>query len=224
MASGERVAAGPFRGARFTWPCYQDAPCTLGTYEMELAPAIERLIGRGFDRVIDIGAAAGVYVVGLGHRLPEAEFIAYEAQDDVRATLARNVKANGMEARVSLRGYCRPGDLAADLDGRRTLVVVDVEGFEVELLDLRAAPGLASATILVETHDFCAPGCTPLLRGRFEGTHEVTAVTSRRRTLGDFPYRWMTRLGSKLRAAAMRQMCEYRPGTQEWLVMEPRDR
>src|SRR5260221_3076590 len=75
FASGQRVVRGPFAGATFTWPAYQDAPCTLGTYEMELAPVIERLATSGFDRVIDIGAAAGIYVVGFAHRLPQAKLI-----------------------------------------------------------------------------------------------------------------------------------------------------
>jgi hypothetical protein len=223
LASGQRIVRGPFKGAKLLWPACHDAPYTLGTYELELAEVIERLIAAEFDHIIDIGAAAGVYVIGFAQRCPRAKVTAYEALPEMRETLLKNIQANGVEERVSIRGMCEPADLATNLNSAgRTLLIIDVEGYEIHLLDPQQVPGLQNATILVETHDFCVPDCTDHLRNRFATTHQVTTYTSRQRTLEDFPYRWMTHFGPPMRRAAIRQMCEYRPGTQQWLLLEPK--
>ena len=59
-------------------------------------------------------------------------------------------KDNGV--RVDVRGTCSPRDLLQRLPGARPLLVVDVEGFELELLG-EAAPRLNHAMMIVEVHD-----------------------------------------------------------------------
>jgi hypothetical protein len=95
-----------------------------------------------------------------------------------------------------------------------------VEGYEEVLLDPAAVEGLRRCHILVETHDVLRPGLTATLSRRFAGTHAITTIAARDRTLTDFAARtWAARLmPAELR---LRAVCEGRPGPMAWLWMEP---
>jgi hypothetical protein len=62
--------------------------------------------------------------------------------------------------------------------GRGTVVLAEVEGAEFELLDPGSAPRLADSDILVEIHDFVAPGIEMTLRDRFAGSHDIRVIES----------------------------------------------
>ena len=193
---GLTVSGGPFAGLT-----YPDAtptslvPKLLGVYERELHPAIEAAIAARPDRIVNVGAADGYYAVGFARRLP-APVVAYEADPQQRALLARVAAANGVE--LTIRGA------AERLPEDAGLVVMDCEGCEAVLLD--PAP-LRTATVIVELHDFVAP--TDHLIARFAATHEVELVA----TGPQPPHR-----GSPLALA----LSEYRPGPMRWAVMIPR--
>ena len=50
-----------------------------------------------------------------------------------------------------------------------------------------AVPGLRRVDLLVEMHDIVRKGCSPTLRGRFEGSHQIDVIATRRRQVADFP-------------------------------------
>ena len=58
------------------------------------------------------------------------------------------------------------------------MVVSDCEGFEGELFASRPIPGLATATLVIETHDVFRPGTTDRLKGALGPTHELTEIPS----------------------------------------------
>lgn len=184
------VLAGPFAGLRLGDGDFygRNVNKILGAYELEITPAIERLITHHPDRVIDIGAADGYFAVGLARRLPEARVIAFDSAPIARSLTRRLAALNGVSGRITLRGACTPSVLRDALAGAaRPAVLCDCEGYEDVLMDPSAVPALRSAMILVELHDMFAPGVTRRIRERFAATHAVDEFVARPRAPADAP-------------------------------------
>ena len=222
--SRHRVAAGPFAGMEYVESSNGSAfiPKILGIYERELTPSIEAACADRPDRIVDLGAAEGYYAVGLARRNPQAHVIAFEMEENGRKLLTEMVARNDLADRVEIRGLAEPPDLQAALEGAaRPLVVCDVEGYEMVLLDPVRVPGLRGARILVELHDFIKRGSGQKIEDRFSGTHRVTRVWGEPRSSDEFPYRTIfTRLMP--RAYLDWSVSEWRPELMSWLWMEPR--
>ena len=218
LVSGGRVMQGPFRGLKIVVdPVTVDWPKVLGTYERELHPVLEAVVADAPSAVVNIGAAEGYYAVGLAVRCPLARSIAFETRPGMRTHVEAVALQNGAADRVEVKGWCGPTELAQALaDHPRALVVVDIEGGEVELLDPAVIPGLAGCRLLVEEHDAIRPGCSRTLIDRFTPTHVVRVIPEEVRRDADLPVRWPL-LGRWLR----RMMREGRPGPQSWLYMVP---
>jgi hypothetical protein len=184
------VLAGPFAGMAYITGSSGSAflPKIVGTYEMELAPAIGAIAAGGHDVIVDIGAAEGYYAVGLARANVNAKVIAFEAHKPARHLLKKLARLNGVESRIELRGYCGVDDLAAAIaSAQRPAVICDCEGGEMQLLDPVRVPALSRAAILVELHDWAVPGITAAMRERFEKTHEIELIEERLRSAVDLP-------------------------------------
>lgn len=220
-AAGGRVHAGPFRGLRLAPRPY--LPHLLGTYESELHEALEALCHRSWARIVNVGGGNGFYVAGLGLRVPDAELVVFEleasAREVIRATLARN----GLADRARVLGAAEPTGLQAACTGEGPmLVVMDVEGAEMELTDTANVPALRRATILVETHEFARPGCRERIEMRFTASHSVVAIETRERTIDDFPAGLSPLVRRVAEARCAEAVQEWRPERQAWLLLEPR--
>lgn len=226
LAARDTVVSGPFVGMRLDLSPVSSRHLlgyVLGTQEMELGRIVESAIARNHGRVINLGAADGYYAVGLARRLPQAEVVAFEALAALHPVLQRVARLNEVEGRILLRGLCRTADLENELrlaGGRGALVVADVEGCEVELLDPTRVPSLRRADILVETHDLFVPRCTEILVERFRATHRIERVVARPRTMADFPAGFLPLMTRVMPRTALELMHERRPDTQNWLWME----
>jgi len=175
-----QVLSGPFQGLR-----YIDAivwgpitPKWLGSYEIELGPVIEEIVGRGYESILDIGCAEGYYAVGLAYRSPRARVYAYDTAFLSRRQTRRLARLNSLENRVAVLRYCGSREIARRVSGR-SLVFCDIEGFERTLLDPAACPSLMRVDILVEIHEGSWPQSTlELLHGRFDATHAIVEVAA----------------------------------------------
>ena len=221
--TGGRVLAGPFAGMRYAHHSHGSVyiPKLLGIYERELSASVEAICALAPDRIIDAGAAEGYYAVGLALRLPSTQVIAYEMEAAGRTFLAEMVSLNGVEGRVEIRGKAEPAELQAALEGTaRPLVVCDVEGYELVLLDPGAVPALRGTHILVELHDFVHQGLSETIEQRFAPTHRVTRIWQEERESSEFPYATTyTRLLPK--TYLNRTVTERRPERMSWFWMEP---
>jgi len=218
------VYAGPFKGMHYIRAAFYSAyiPKLLGIYEKELNGAIAEACGVGLQRVVDVGAAEGYYAVGLARLLPDAKVVAYEMTVQGQALLREMCRINDVASRVDIRGRCdRPELQALLVDGLRTLVVCDCEGFEAILLDPLRVPSLSNAWILVEVHDFVLPGLKEELTDRFSATHDVQLIASQPREASEYPFHsfYSDTLPQSYRAWAV---SEWRPGTMYWLWMRPK--
>lgn len=216
------VLSGPFKGLRY--PAYgigsEYFPKLLGTYELELHPALANLATEAFSTLIIVGAGEGYYVGGLARIFPEARIVSFEGDPEGQAAVAEMAMANGFHDRLDNRAFCGPDDLRAALPSSgRTLLVMDVEGGERQLLAPEDIPALAGSTIVVEVHDCFEPGLDDLLRQRFQATHHCEDIPSRPRTLED------TRSlspGDAEDASLLPLMDEVRPARMRWFVLTPR--
>ena len=223
-AARQRAIAGPFRGMRIELSPLSSRHLLgyiLGSQELELREAIEQIVARGYPTILNIGAADGYYAVGLAVRLRQARVEAYEALPELHPLIARTAVVNGVGKRVAIGGACTASLLRSRLQAVESpaLVLMDIEGGEIELLDPAKVPELVGADILVETHDAFVAEATETLMGRFNATHEIACYAARRRVLADFPAGFLPRLKRWFPGLAVELMNERRTGLQRWLLM-----
>lgn len=219
---GTRLRYGPFAGMDYPSKSIGSAlaPKLLGTYELELLPFLQLIRTSSYDVVIDIGAAEGYYAVGLCMLCPSCRVIAFESERSGQTLIQSLADRNDVSKRTTVRGCCRVADLNASLTGAgKSLVMIDAEGAEHELLDPAAVPSLASSDILVEVHEFIVSGITQILRERFQTTHTIQEVASRNRSFNDAP-RWFQFLAKVIPGHRLhRSLDEGRPAPMKWMYM-----
>jgi hypothetical protein len=222
-AHGLRVQTGPFTGMAFPRFAVERGVFVvaqlLGAYERELHPGIAAVVASRPEVVLDIGASDGYYAVGLARALPEARVIAYEMADFPARVCRALAAENGVADRVDVRGECRVADLAG-LPSRGLFLLCDAEGAEDELIDPQRAPALRAARLVVEIHDFAAPGVGERVRDRFSATHDIETVHSTRRHTSDYPLlEAVPGIDYMDRELAV---SEFRHSPISWLLMTPR--
>jgi len=220
-ATAGRVYSGPFTGLALAPNPF--LPHLLGTYERELHAVIDALCARPWRRIVNVGGGNGFYIAGFGRRVADAELVVFDLDPAARAVIARTVERNALSARTQVLGAADAAGLEAACHGTGpTLVVMDVEGAEVELTDLNNVPSLRRATILVETHDVLRAHCRDTIVARYAPTHVIQSIATVRRTLEDFPRALAPTLRLVAPARCLGAVLEPRGGPQEWLVLEPR--
>ena len=188
--TGNVVASGPFLGMKYVDSGIGSRllPKILGTYELELRPVIEEVCKRSFDVIIDVGAAEGYYAVGMALRSPGAKVIAFETEINGQNLIKKLADINGVADRVFARGFCDSKSLSDSIpDGKKCLIIMDIEGAESDLLDNAIIPKLNNCHILVEIHECVVPGVGEIISNRFKNTHKITEIKERARTAKDFP-------------------------------------
>jgi hypothetical protein len=219
-----QVQDGPFAGMRYIQEAIGSAyiPKLLGMYERELNPYIEKICQLDTSHIIDIGAGEGYYAVGIAYRDPAKCVIAFEMEQEGRQSITDMARLNAVTDRVEILGKCELGDLAKALSHSQTPVVIcDVEGYELNLLDPDKLALLQKAYILVELHDFIHPGLTETLRDRFSATHKIEHIWQTERHRSEFPY---SNIYTKCLPTSYLDwaVSEWRPEKMAWFWMEPK--
>jgi len=201
---GNKVLAGPFAGmvlpADKSWRDGDFMPKLIGSYESNLREALARAVKREPVTVINVGCAEGYYAVGLARLLPHATVYAFDIATEAGVICARAAGENGVAQRVIVDGRCTTEHLTKMMENPgRTLLVMDCEGAERELLDPARVSGLAKCDVIVETHgaDIIAE-----LEARFRSSHEVNRIAQGGRDPNEVP--------------ALRQLAE----SDRWLLVD----
>lgn len=221
---GARVQRGPFRGMRYVSDhvCNALTSKLVGTYELEIADWIERLVARNYPTLLNIGAAEGYYAVGFARRCAGMRVVSFERYPHYRVLQAEIARRNGVAGRVNIEGWCDIASLRPHLAGPDyPLLIVDIEGGETTLLDPDQLPALRQCPMLVELHEWEEPAAD-ILRTRFSASHQIEERWTRPRTAGDLPttWRWATRVLRTDRF--IRALAEHRAGPMRWFLLEPR--
>jgi hypothetical protein len=189
------VADGPFAGMRYIdrSTCGALTPKLVGTYERELRGVVDRVIHTGYDRIVVVGSAEGYYAVGFARAMPHVRVDAYDIDERARRNLHELATLNGTLDRTTIRETCTHADFE-QYRSESVLVVCDIEGAELDLLDPEAAPSLRGYDVIVEIHD--GAGSTRVrdtLAQRFSASHEIGFIRYTGRADVDVPAlpRWL---------------------------------
>lgn len=215
---GLTIYSGPFKGMEYlnysTEGCL--LPRLLGTYEAELHPELLKFVDEGIDTVVDIGCAEGYYAVGLARLMPEATVYAFDTNPRAREACLGLAQKNQVEARVVIEGTFT-GEMFERFVGGRTLVMIDAEGFEEELMKPELWPALRSLNIIMETHPGLHPGIEATMRARFEPSHDIVRLATGPRS-ADLPP-WLLQQPHLDQLIAL---WEFRASPTPWFVMRPK--
>jgi hypothetical protein len=206
----------------FDVPNFNTAMLT-GTWELELRQQISTLLQKTPANIFCIGAAEGYYAVGFATKLPASKVYAFEMQEKYRSFLL-NLSASNNCKNIEIHGECTTDRLHQFLhnDKESSFVFCDIEGGEMNLLDLKKVPELKRTTILVEIHEMYVKDCEKTLIGRFKNTHSYTIIRGRERTLKDLPNKlnFLRFISSPSKILSL--MGEGRPYPMNWLYLEPK--
>ncbi|HKO47025.1 MAG TPA: methyltransferase domain-containing protein [Polyangiaceae bacterium] len=138
---------------------------------------MELLISRKPERIVNIGCGEGYYTVGLARRCPGTPVDGYDTDAPALDVLRHLAQRNQVQNIEQVGGLCTAAELHA-LAGKRTLVICDIEGGEVDVFAPEVIPSLADSDILIEMHDFIVPDATSIVVERFRSTHLFSLVHS----------------------------------------------
>jgi hypothetical protein len=174
------VLDGPFKGMVYGDFAHGSPimPKILGIYESELHSWVHDAIATNYDCVINVGCAEGYYAVGFAYAKPGIEVFAFDTATITDEFVGRLATLNNLQKNVHKAGLCSPSDLEAiAAQHARTLLFIDIEGFEDALLDIERAPSLRRCDIIVETHDGFNQGVTRRLIERLWPTHKFELIS-----------------------------------------------
>jgi predicted O-methyltransferase YrrM len=214
-----KVLSGPFEGMVYVPQAVGSAlvPKLLGCYEAELHDVlVNKILATEYSAIVDIGCAEGYYAIGLALRLPSAQIYAFDIDPLARKLCTTMARANNVGDRITVGDKCDV-DRLSTLVVDRALIVCDCEGCEVDLLCPDLVPGMNSADILVELHDFENTYISQTIAARFEATHDITLLTSVERDASQYPA--LDFLEQQERHLAVN---EFRPADQQWAFMTPK--
>ena len=220
------VLSGPFKGMRYidelVWGLVP--PKWLGAYEVELADIVEEIIKRGYSRILNIGCAEGYYAVGLARRDRACKVFAFDIDPICRAQSRRLARLNQVADRICVCGECTHERLENLIDDK-TLVLSDIEGYEVVLLDPEKIPKLKQVDLLIEIHAEPSVGeaiqTERLIADRFASSHAIErrVACTRDAWIGEHQSLWQDRLS---RQEISNVLDEHRPKLQTWLWAKAR--
>lgn len=173
------VQSGPFAGMAYHRRSTGSVvlPKLLGTYESELHPCLESLPLDQYRYCIDVGGGEGYYAVGLCWRFPQLNMLVFEQSGSGRQQIRTLADKNGVSDRIQIRSRCEPAELQNAIKERPLcLLIMDVEGYEQELLEPAQVPALAQTDFIVEIHPERRADLEQLIYSRFEKTHQLTTI------------------------------------------------
>ena len=178
------VLSGPFTGMKY--PKLKAIgsvlfPKILGSYEDELHPVIEQLCSdKDIATIYDIGCAEGYYAIGFAKRLPNAKVWAFDTDDKAKRLCTNMAIANNVADKVSVEHFCSAETLANTDFKKRSLVISDCEGYEIELFTPKSVANLKNAYVLIELHDCFNDNISKTILPLFKDTHQYKLIKSRR--------------------------------------------
>ena len=194
----------------------------IGTWELELFPVLNEICKKKFSSIFVIGAAEGYYAVGFSRNLPDTKIFAFEKQCDYREKLERLKISNGSK-NIHVEGNCDSKTLKSHLQlgGDNPLIFCDIEGGEIQLLNLKLIPELVKAELLVEVHEMYVENCQKRLLDEFKNTHNFTIIYGKERRLEDLPLSCGVLSYFASKNTVINLMNEGRPYPMNWIWFQP---
>ena len=155
--NGYNVAYGEFKGMNVEnsnyWSNTDMITFILGTYEQ---PVVNQLIQFGKQNnsvFIDIGAGDGYYSVGMAYSNFFKKIYTFEIDHNSQERIKKNAQTNNCIDKINILGEANYFSLKNIINNHKTSVVkIDIEGSEFELLNEEVLILLSKSFIVVELH------------------------------------------------------------------------
>lgn len=222
-----RVLSGPFAGMRYlnTATFGPIAPKWLGSYEWEIQDVVSQCCDKRYQNIINVGSAEGYYSVGFAWRSPASHVLAFDINPFARREVTHLARMNDVADRVTVRSLFSCHLLDRFRQGK-SLLIVDIEGAEMALLNPVNCSALKRFDILVELHETSQLGgelkeIEKVLQERFGITHSIRQrfQTGREEWCATHKDIWSSRLSKE---EISRATNEFRICQQAWLWLETR--
>jgi hypothetical protein len=214
------VLNGPFRGMKLPSLLGFGSMTSkwLGTYESELHPIIEQLANNNYDHFVDVGAADGYYAIGIARLCFPKVVYAYDTDFISRRQVAAVASKNG-PVNCVISSECKHEDLSR-ICRKKTFILCDIEGAELDLLDQHRVPELTCADMCIEVHStaLLQPAeVLDVLSQRFAETHQINVIKQSSKKLHLVSSDILQLLGE---SESRRALNEHRGDSMEWLWLK----
>jgi hypothetical protein len=189
------VAYGPFKGLQLvrnsSWGVTDRASMLLGLYEQEVLTSLFN-VPKSHKIFVDLGAADGYYGIGVLVSKHFDQSYCFEISKKGQAVIAKNAELNYVANKLRIYGKAEK-DFYKNLpaDKLSTLVLlVDIEGGEFDLFDVKLFKALKGSIIFIELHDWMInDGDNKLAKLKSEASKyfNFTEITTTSRDLSVFP-------------------------------------
>ena len=172
------VASGPFKGLKYSsLDSYGSSllPKLLGTYERELSEVINVICNKKYSSIVDIGCAEGYYANGFAKKMQIPVFAF-----DISSTARNLCKELSVINKTNLKigGFCDLNTLCSLDLGKKSLIMMDCEGYELNLLDNNFVKKLGSHDLLIELHNNVNIEISQKVIGILSETHLIQEINS----------------------------------------------
>ena len=216
------VAFGEFQGVKLNgkskWSGFKDTGSKiLGLYENQVIKWIVNQ-HKKFDLFVDVGAADGFYAIALLKSKKIDRAITYEISIDDRIICENMSKLNSVFNKISIEGEARRLDLINLLrTPLSTLVLIDIEGEEFNLINLDLLETAKNHSMIIEIHAMPKTEDFEKFYKLCQSFHNCEILTGSERT---FPLDEFTSgLTDNERALLL---SEGRPFNMNWFALTPR--
>lgn len=154
------VQYGPFCGLKLnkdTWWGKSDlgSQC-LGLYEAEILEYLRAAGNKKYKTFVDIGAADGYYAIGMLVSGLVDNVVCFEVSETGQAAIQENWKTNDSVGQLKVFGEANTSSIKAL--SKETLkdafVLIDIEGYEFELLNTDVIQHLKGCDLIIEVHNW----------------------------------------------------------------------
>ena len=222
------VNKGPFKGMKYIDEAHVGFVChkLTGTYEKEIQHIVFNELSVPYDVVIDVGSAEGYYAVGMALFSRSTCVVSFEGTERGRELQRKLAKLNKIEHKITINEYCNAENLQKEmLKFKKCLLICDVDGYELALLDIKINPLLSHTTMIVECHNHCYEKMENDLMKRFSKTHDIISIPVRNSAdYSDYPNPnfWYKVLPKKYKDFPIRET--ERAPEDTWLYLKPKSK
>ena len=223
--SNHKILLGPFRGVEIPFTLASSSPswCAgwiLGTFEQQL---LKFVTSHHWRFVVNVGAAEGYYPVSLLKKGYAAEAIAFESLEVEQKKMKLFSELNGVDSKLKIMGHAGP-NFIHQIDPDRmqagpSLMIVDIEGSEFDLLDHSTMGMLKNFHLVVEVHNFVVTEKDEieLFVKRLAQYHDIEIVSENSRNIPD-----RVDVSFLSRRDLMMLIAEERPSDMFWVLATPK--
>ena len=130
----------------------------LGIYEEEVQSVLKKILkAHSISTLVDIGGADGFYATGFLHSKLLAQVIVYEQSHYGRESIHRHALLNHIGNNLHIHTSATTSALLSLFDEKsmreNTLCLIDIEGYEFDLLSANLLERMKQVHIVIEIHD-----------------------------------------------------------------------